>query len=161
MSCRYRFTRWLALVVVSLAVGPNWALAEDEKEPDFPKFEEVTKGMQVRQGFLTLYHDKDKDRLLARVPADLLNERFLATASIVAGPYFASWQWSHTAVYFERMGKKLVLIEADPRYAKGADSELADVIGRTYTDTILTTVEMVTEAPGGDPVHRYGRAVQD
>ncbi|MCP4245918.1 MAG: DUF5117 domain-containing protein [bacterium] len=157
-----RTTIAAAWAAATLIAGPASALAgrpdlakgkpAGEDKPDFPKFDEVTKDMKVTEGLWTLYHDKKKDRLLARIPSKMLDEHFLMASSISAGQFFAGWQWSDAVVYFQRMDKKLVLIEVDPRYARGKGSELEDVIGRTYTDTIMKAVQIQTEAPGGDPV---------
>ncbi|MHC4090423.1 MAG: zinc-dependent metalloprotease [Planctomycetota bacterium] len=152
MRIRNRETPLIAVLTALLAMCVQPAAAGKDDKPDFPKFEEVTKDMAVKEGFWTLYHDQKKDKLLARIPSKMLGQHFLAASSISAGQFFAGWQWMDSVVYFERMDKNLVLIEADPRYAKGKDTELEDVIGRTYTDTILKAVKIVTEAPGGDPV---------
>jgi hypothetical protein len=140
-------TAVVALGLFGLAVSA----AQADDKPEFPKFEEVTKGTEVRDGFLKLYHDKEKDRLFARIPGGMLGKPFLMTVSIADGPVFAGWQWMDVPVYFERFDKQLVLMAADPRYKKGNGSTVADVIARTYTDTIITKVAIKTLA-GGDPV---------
>ena len=130
--------------------------ADEKKKDDFPKFEEVTKDMEVKEGFFTLYYDQKKDTLLGRIPTSMLNEPFLVGVSISKGPRFAGWMLGGDAVYWERHDKKLVLMAADTRHKKGKGSTVEDVIGRTYTDTILKAVDIKTEAPGGDPVIDLG-----
>ncbi|MCH7526203.1 MAG: zinc-dependent metalloprotease, partial [Planctomycetes bacterium] len=130
---------------------------KDKKDKDeFPKFDEVVKDMEVKEGFFTLYYDKKKDTLLARIPKSILGEPFLVSISIAKGPFFAGWMMGGKAVYWKRMDKKLVLMEADTRYKKGKGSTVEDVIGRTYTDFIWKSTDIKTEAPGGDPVIDMG-----
>ncbi len=125
--------------------------AGDDQKPDFPPFDEVTKDMKVREGYFTLYQDEKKDRLLARVSKDKCGKPFLGATSIARGPMFAGWQWVDAPMYWDRHGKQLILMLAEPRYVKGKGSPVEDVIARTYMDTILRAVPIVTEAEG-DPV---------
>ncbi len=128
------------------------ALAQPgQDKPEFPKFEEVTKDMQVREGFLTLYHDEKTDRLLAKIPASMLKKNLFWASSIAQGRNYAGWQWNDGAVYFERVGKNLVLMEADSRYTKGKGSPLGHAIERTYTDAIIRSIPIATLS-GSDPV---------
>jgi Met-zincin/Domain of unknown function (DUF5117) len=146
----------LAGVLLSCVAGPSLAGPDGDKKKkkkdDFPKFEDVTKDMEVKKGFYTLYYDKKKDVLLGRIPKSLLGERHLASLSIPKGPFLAGWMLSGSTVYWERMDKKLVLFQADTRIKKGKGSTVEDVIQRTYTDTILRALDIKTIAPGGDPV---------
>ncbi|HNQ23528.1 MAG TPA: zinc-dependent metalloprotease [Phycisphaerae bacterium] len=146
-------TSWVRLVLLAAFALPAAAVWADE--PEFPKFEEVTKDTKVKEGFLTLYHHEKDDRLLARVPKGLLRQNFLVASSIARGPFFAGWQWNDAAVYFDRVGKKLVLMEADPRYKKGTGSPVDDVISRSYPDNIIRAVPIRTEIDG-DPVIDLG-----
>jgi len=148
-TVRTRLVVFAAMFVAVVGYIPQTAVADDK--PDFPKFEEVTKDMKVKEGFFTLYHDEKQDKLLARIPAGMLEKNFLWATSIDKGPRFASYQWGDGVVYFERIGKKLVLVEADPRYKKSGESGVGDAIARTYTDSIIKAIPIVTEA-GGDPV---------
>ncbi len=132
---------------------------QDKDKPDFPKFEEVTKDMKTVEGFITIYRDDKKDKLFARIPAKTLDKPFLLATSIARGPEYAGWQWVDAAVYWERIDKKLVLMGADPRYTKGKGSTVEDVIARTYTDSIIQTVTIVTEIEG-DPVIDLGKLLK-
>jgi hypothetical protein len=124
----------------------------DDKKSEFPPFNEVTKDMMVREGFFTLYQDEKKDRLLARIPKDKLGKYFLGATSITRGAnMFTGWQWVDAPMYWDRHGKQLILMLAEPRYVKGKGSAVEDVIARTYMDSILRAVPIVTEADG-DPV---------
>ena len=150
-----------AFAVGLLAAGLLLALAADGRadKPEFPDFKEVTKDMKVKEGFITLYHNEKTDELLARIPGGLLDKPFLLAGSIAKGPFFAGWQWDTRAVYFQRIGKQLVLMEADPRYKRGEGSTVADVIARTYQDYIVMAIPIKTMA-GGDPVIDFDRLLK-
>jgi hypothetical protein len=140
-------------------VAPANPLRAEEEKPEFPKFEDSTKDMETIDGFFTLYRDEKKDRLYLRVPAGMLGKKFLWSMSISAGRDYAGWQWNHAAVYFERFDKQLVLMLADPRYVPAEKEPVGDVIRRTYTDTILTSVPILT-LNGSDPVIDLDRVLK-
>lgn len=141
------------------AAGPGGG-GKDGKEgkdkDELPKFEDVTKDMEVKEGFFTLYYDKKKDTLLAQIPKTMLDEPFLVSISIPRGPTFASWMMGEAAVYWQRHNNKLLLMESNTRQDRGKGSTVEDVIGRTYTDAIIRALEVKTEASGGDPVVDLG-----
>lgn len=122
-----------------------------EKKPDFPPFEEVVKDKEVKEGYLTLYFDKKEDKLLARIPAGVMGKNVHVSISISEGPTYANWMLTGGVLRFERMNKKVVVYGVDPRFVKPKDNPITDVIERTYTDSIVTSVDVVTET-GGDTV---------
>ncbi len=122
-----------------------------EKKPDFPPFDEVTEGYVRTDGFFDLYHHKKKDHLLAAVPKSMLGKDFLILTSIAGGPGLAGFMWDSHVARWEMMDDKLVLFEPDLRYAPAKKATVADVVARTYTDTILLSAKIVTKR-GGDPV---------
>jgi hypothetical protein len=115
-------------------------------QPEFPPLQEVTKGYEARRGFLTLYVDMKKHRVLGEVPGNLLGRPFLLAVSI-AGGYYAGWQWDDRMVLWERLDRKLVLVEPEIRYK--AQGTLAEVVKRTYRDRVITSVPILSEGPGG------------
>ncbi|UCG15689.1 MAG: zinc-dependent metalloprotease [Phycisphaerales bacterium] len=144
---------WAFAAIVMLGVaGTARVHAKDAKKSDYPEFKEVTRDMEVKSGFFTLYYDKDQDKLLCRVPKSMLNKPFLLAMTVAGGPVFTGFQWGDAVVHWERLDKQLVLMEADPRYKKAKGHAVEDVVRRTYTDRIVQSVKIVTEAPKGDPV---------
>jgi len=117
--------------------------------PDFPKFEEAMKGyVQVQTTeppFFTLWYDKKTDSLRAQIPGGLIGKRFLIATSLSGGPVATGFQLDHYLAYLERMEKKLVLMQVDPRYAEGGNAPVADVIKRSYGgDIILKSINIIT-----------------
>ncbi len=149
----------LLLTIPAAVAGPDKKDNKEEekkKKPDFPKFEEVTKDMEVTEGFFTLYYDKKTDTLLGKIPSSMLKEPFLLSISIPKGPTYAGWMVGGSAVYWDRLDKKLVLMESDTRYKQAKGSTVEDVVGRTYTDAIVKAIDIKTESPGGDPIVDLG-----
>jgi hypothetical protein len=116
-------------------------------QPEFPPLSEVTKDFEPRRGFINLYVSMKKQRILGEIPGQLLQRPFLLATSI-AGGYFAGWQWDDRMVYWERLDRKLLLVEPELRY-RAQGSTLAEVVRRTYRDTVITSVPILAEGPGG------------
>ncbi len=135
--------------------GAGGGRADKADKDELPKFEDVTKDMEVSEGFFTLYYNKKNDTLLGRIPKSLLNEPFLLSVSIPKGPTFASWMMGSAAVYWERHNNKLLLMESETGHVKDKTGTVEDVVRRTYTDTIIKAIDVKTEN-GGDPVIDFG-----
>jgi hypothetical protein len=140
---------------------------EKKEKPDFPDFAEVTKehkevlGPEGKPGFFPLYHREKDDQLLCVVPNDMLGKNFLVAMSIAGGPGFAGWMWGDRVVQWQEMDKKLVLIEPDLRYKQAKKGEpVADVIERTYTESIVLATPIVTKK-NGSPVIDLGQLFKD
>ena len=123
--------------------------ATPPKKPDFPPLDSVVKGMQAKSApadekpfFYDFYYYLKKGKLLAEIPSSQLNKPFLLYVSIAGGTY-TGFQWEDFMLKWERRDKRLLLVQPEVRY-KAKGGELAEVVRRTYTDTILTTVPIVT-----------------
>lgn len=146
------------------AAGAEAVKKEAEEKPEFPPFEKVTKDFKKvdsadpteDQTFLTLWYNEKDDRLLAEIPKGRLGTDFLMATSVSGGSQFTGFQWGTRMVHWERMGKKLLLVQPDVRYEEGADSTLKDVIRRSFTSQIISTVDILTESPAGNPVVDLG-----
>jgi hypothetical protein len=95
---------------------------------------------------MTLWVDMKKHRVLGEIPGQLLNRPFLLAVSI-AGGYYAGWQWDDRMVTWERLDRKLLLVEPEIRYK--AQGPLADSVKRTYRDRVITSMPILAEGPGG------------
>ncbi|HNQ23527.1 MAG TPA: zinc-dependent metalloprotease [Phycisphaerae bacterium] len=144
--------------LVSQRSGPGEAKG---KEDELPKFDEVAKehkevlGPQGENGLFPLFYREKDDQLLAVVPNKMLKKNFLLASSIAAGPDLAGYMWGSNVVQWHEIDKKLVLIEPDLSNKTDEKSTVADVVGRTYTDRIVTAVPIVCKR-GQDPVIDLG-----
>jgi hypothetical protein len=135
---------WIALIPLLLSsAGP----AAAQGAPEFPPIAEVTKGYEVKRGFITLYINARKQHLLGEIPRSLIERPFLLATSI-AGGFYTGWQWDDKMVKWERLDRRLLLVEPEIRY-KAPGGTLRDVVKRTYRDSVLTSVPIVAEGPAG------------
>ncbi len=151
MMRRMRLAK-IGWVLIALGIAVPVPADEQPEKPDYPKFEDVTKDLEVLTGFLTLYRDTEKDKLLAAVPKAMLKKHFLLASTISGGPAYTGFQWDDGVVYWDRLDRRLVLMAADPRYRKPKGGAVEDVVQRTYTDAIVQSINVVTETKQGDPV---------
>lgn len=135
---------------------------DDEKSGKrFPEFSEVTKDMESSKGFFTLWSypdsakDKDQEKLLCQIPSGLLGENFMLSTSISGGGFFTGFPLDQRVVKWERLDDQLLLIEPETGFVVNG-GEVADVVRRTYPETIRASVKIVTLSPGGDPVIDFG-----
>jgi len=134
----------------------------DEKSGKrFPDFSKVTEDMESSKGFFTLWSypdsakDKDPEKLLCQIPSKLLGENFMLSTSISGGGYFTGFPLDQRVVKWERLDDQLLLIEPETGFVVNG-GEVADVVRRTYPETIRASVKILTVSPGGDPVIDFG-----
>lgn len=144
------------------AAGEAKAESKKDKPKRFPDFAEVTKDMKADEGLFTVYrydpNDKDKDpeKVLLRIPKALLKEDLLFATSISSGGPLTGFQGNDWLVRGEVLDKNFKLVTPDTRFITRDDKTVADVIKRTYGESYLASVPIVTLAPGGDPVIDLG-----
>jgi hypothetical protein len=123
--------------------------ADAAAEKDFPPFEKVTKDYQVQEGFWDLYFRAKDQGLLAVIPQGELERPFLFTTSLSGGAPEAGWQLTSQLVTWERLNKRLVLIEKNVGYRADADRPIADAVARTYSDRVIFSTQILAEGPKG------------
>ncbi len=183
----YQFRRltmgWLALPAALWLAGPAQAQDQaaappgaaaarggpqdaDKKKPRFPEFSDVTKDLKPMEGLFTLYRpdpdDKsaDPEKLLAKIPAKLLNEDLLFATSIASGGNFTGWMWSDYLFRWEVAGDQLKMVVPDTRFIADDGKPVADAIKRTYGASYIASLPIVTMTPGGDVVVDFGRLLK-
>ena len=128
------FLRHCAVILLVCLVSTLWSQAPTAQakpqKPDFPPISKVTKGYEVRKGFITLYVHTKKHRILGQIPQAQLEKPFLLATSI-AGGLFTGWQWDDLMVRWERLNRKLVLVEPEIHH-RASRGTLTEVVRRTY-----------------------------
>jgi len=90
-------------------------------------------GLDHRAGFIDLYVDTDKNRVLAKLPAageDGVSLRFIHTARLTAGlgsnPVGLDRGWGNSGaiVVFRRMGDKVIIEQENLSYRASPDNPL-------------------------------------
>ncbi len=132
------------LLVVALMVVFSLPGEADEE----PSFADRVKGLTSAKGFYTLYAAKKLSKVLGVVPSAQIGKPFLLAVSIARGPY-AGWQWADMLVTWEVQGKKLVLVRPDVRYRARKGTPLAAAVERTYTESVVTSVDVLAKDGSG------------
>lgn len=133
----------------------------DKKPERWPDFKEVTKDMQEIPGLFTLYRyapedkERDPEKLLCRIPKNLLDEDLLLATSISRGGFFTGWMWGDALIRWQIAGNQLKLITPDTNYVQKENDPVTDVVKRTYNERFLAAVPIVTMV-NGDPVIDLG-----
>jgi len=134
---------------------------EKEKPKRFPTIEEATKDMQALEGLFTLYRfdpsdrQRDPERLLAKIPKNLIGEDLLFATSISRGS-LAGWMWNDELFRWEIVGNQLKLTVPDTRFVRPSGAPITEAVNRTYPETYLAAVPIVGMSPQGDVLIELG-----
>ncbi|MBI3725020.1 zinc-dependent metalloprotease [bacterium] len=125
------------------------AAAEEKEEEEFAPFDKSTKGFELTSGFWDLYYKAKDQALLGVIPHAELEKPFLITSSISGGTRYSGWQWFDSLVAWERVGKKLVLVERNVHYRAEPEKPIAEAVLRTYSDRVIGSLPILSESPKG------------
>ncbi|MGF1574104.1 MAG: zinc-dependent metalloprotease [Sumerlaeia bacterium] len=140
-----KFASVLFLSALMAAVSVSSVAQEDE--PKKPTIQEKTKDLEETSGFFTLYRDKEKDELLAKVPRSLIGKEFLIATSLSKGQ-LAGLQTLDLLLRLDRRGDQLILIEPNIFYT--ATGDLKSIVDKSYPDAVLGRFPIIAESPSGD-----------
>ncbi len=150
----------VGLIAVTAVTGVATAQEKGDKaKPDFPKFEEVSKGYEKvvstadgSRPFFGVYLDKKKNQLLAELPSGWSGQRHFIAATQTGGTIFAGLQGPTQYVYWKRYDKRLALISPQLNTRSTGESQSKDSVNAIFTDRVLIDVPIVCMGPGGQPV---------
>jgi hypothetical protein len=123
----------------------------------FPDAKEVTKDMNASEGLFTLYRfdptdkKRDPEKLLAKIPRNLLGEDLLLAMSMSRGR-MAGFMWGDALVRWEIAGKQLRLLTPNLRYVRKAGQPVSEAVERTYNDSFMAAVPIVGMTQQGDVI---------
>jgi hypothetical protein len=123
--------------------------SDGDEEKEFPAFDATTKDYVPAEGFFDLYYRAKDQGLYALVPSSELERPFLFTSSLSGGTPQAGWQISDQLVTWERLGKKLVLVEKNVQHRADPERPIADAVVRTYSDRVILSTPILSESPKG------------
>lgn len=124
----------------------------------FPEAKEVLKDMEAIEGLFTLYRydpkdkNRDPEKLLAKIPRGLLDEDLLFASSIYSGGPMTGYMWNDHLVRWKVVGKYLKMITPDVRYVQKRGEPVTDVVERTYRESFIAAVPIVSMTGGGDVI---------
>ncbi|HZV02908.1 MAG TPA: zinc-dependent metalloprotease [Planctomycetota bacterium] len=139
----------VVLALLAFAIGGgigNHTVAQDVPHPrpvaEFPAFDQVTDGYDTYSGLFTVY--RKKNHLLLEVPEWMQGRPFLLAMSVSGGSTLAGHQVDDIPAVFDRVDKKLLLLEKEVHW-KGDDRKpLGEVVKRTYSDSVRRAVNIQT-----------------
>ena len=138
------------------AATPQAVAKPDEaKKPDAPKpgedkpFDEVVKDMEVSKGLFTFYYKADENKLLMEIPPDQFDKIFIFAATVdrTAGErgLYASQVDSSAAIYFQRVGKTVRMMEKNTRFTAKPGTPEGRSASRSFTDSLLGSAKFVSK----------------
>jgi hypothetical protein len=116
---------------------------ERPKKEEYPRFEDVTDGFEAESGLFTIY--RKKHQLLLEVPEHELGRVFLVAMSVAGGSTLAGHQSGSFAAAFERVDRKVLLVEKEVHWRGDEKKPLGEVVKRTYADHVRRTVNVLTQ----------------
>ena len=115
-------------------------------------------GLDHRAGFLDLYVDESKNRVLAKLPAadeDGVSLRFIHTARLTAGlgsnPVGLDRGWGNggAIVVFRRMGDKVIIEQENLAYRANPNNPLEDrAVRESFARSFIASADIVSHAEG-------------
>lgn len=146
------------------AGAPPAAAGAPAKAPDFPPFDKaiegLTKVVSTADGsnpLYDLYKDEKSGKLLAVLPANFESQLMMIACTVTAGDSEAGVMGPTHYTKWERYDKQLALIAPDFSVRTSSeDKQLKDSVNQLYTGRVLTTVPIVSMAPGNRPVIDLG-----
>jgi hypothetical protein len=146
-----------------LGFSPTSALAESAMGDDFPPFAKTIEGLEkvvsTADGaapLYDLYKNQKTGKLLGVLPRNYESQLVMIACTVsggdpqagVMGPtYYAKWR---------RYDKQLALVLPNLGVRTSGDKQAQDSVNDLFTDRVLVSVPIVSEAPGGRPVIDMG-----
>ena len=135
------------------------AAKKPAKKPDFPPFSKVSKGLtkvvSTTDGATPLYElweNTKEAKLLAVLPRSFEKQLLMIAPTVAAGDEQAGVMGGTIYARWERIGKRLALIEPNFLVRSHGDAESKRSIKQLYADRVILDVPIVAMAPGGKPV---------
>ncbi|MBI3270391.1 MAG: zinc-dependent metalloprotease [Planctomycetes bacterium] len=122
---------------------PRYAGAQEQLK----QLSEVCRGMDRTEGYFHLY--KRGETLYLHITKDKLNRLFLLAVSLAGGPHFAGFQLDDMAVEWDRVENRIVLRRPNLRHRAADGTPLANVIGRTFTSSVIYSAPILAQDGDG------------
>ncbi|MBL8722413.1 MAG: zinc-dependent metalloprotease [Planctomycetes bacterium] len=127
-----------------------------EAKPEFPTFEEVSKGYQpvvASEGaFYALWHRKKDAQLLAELPQNFETQKQMIALARPTGEDLAGLQSGDLYCHWKRYDKRLALVAPNLDTRSSGDQESKDALRKTQADRVLLDTEILCMGPNGQPV---------
>ena len=130
---------FFCLLIISCFQDPVWSAKPAKKEvPKYPKLSDKVKKAEKIEGFFTLYR-KDNN-VYMEVPKDMFKKDFFMYTSLSKGTFggmmLPHWTLSQQTLYFEKIGKSIVLFEKDTYHIAKKGSPISEAVNKAYLDRL-------------------------
>lgn len=132
---------------------------EEEKKPDFPKFEEVAKDFEKvvstadgAQSFYTVWKREKDGQMLAELPRNFEGVKQWFAVTVGSGETYAGLQGGNMYTYWKRYDKRVALMAPEIDTKSTGDQESKDSVEKIFTDRVILDLPIVCIGPGGQPV---------
>ncbi|MCH2135168.1 MAG: zinc-dependent metalloprotease [Phycisphaerales bacterium] len=126
---------------------------------DFPSFDSVSRGysevisnLDGKPGMYTLFVDKKNNKVLAELPRNFGRQNVFVAYTVSGGVGQAGVQTGDLYGRWERIGKRLALIEPNFDTRTTGDSQSRAGHKRVFTDRVILDVPILANGPKGGPV---------
>ncbi len=143
--------------------GVSAPLQAQKADSDFAPFDKTIEGLTKvvsttdgSSGLYDLYKDDKTGKLLTVLPKNYESQMLMIACTVSGGDPQAGVMGPTYYVKWKRYDKQLALIMPNLAVRTTGDKQAQDSIKQLFTDTVLLTVPIVSEAPGGRPVIDFG-----
>lgn len=163
---KHRSTKRRLLVALAcsalLSSAPLSSFAQEAPPADrMPKLEDVVKDMKAVEGLFTLYRfdpsdvTRDPSKLVAVIPATLLNKDLMLATSISRGSMFG-FPVGTDLVRFEVSGNLLLLVAPDMTVKPSKGQAIEGAVEATYQPRYLAAMPILSRTQRGDVAVDFG-----
>ena len=132
---------------------------EEEKKPDFPKFEEVAKDFEKvvstadgARSFYTVWTREKDGQMLAELPQNYSTIKQWFAVTVGSGETYAGLQGGNMYTYWKRYDKRIALMAPEIDTRSTGDQESKDSVNKIFTDRVILDLPIVCIGPSGQPV---------
>ena len=128
-----------------------WCAKSSKKElPKYPKLSDKVKKAEKIDGFFTLY--RQDNHVYMEVPKAMLKKEFFMYTSLSKGTFggmmLPHWTLSQQTLYFEKIGKSIVLFEKDTYHIAKKGSPISEAVNKAYLDGLKHNFRIVAADKG-------------
>ena len=147
-------SRFNFLVLILLFIffqDPIWGAKSSKKEPPkYPKLSDKVKKAEKIDGFFTLY--RQDNSVYMEVPKAMLKKDFFMYTSLSKGTFggrmLPHWTLSQQTLYFQKIGKSIVLFERDTYHIAKKGSPISEAVNKAYLDKLKHSFRIIAASKG-------------
>lgn len=159
MAHAHKIGRSLITAAAFTMIAAGTTVGQEEKKPDFPKFEDVAKDFEKvvstadgAQSFYTVWTREKDGQMLAELPRNFEKQKQWFAMTVGSGETYAGLQGRDMYVYWKRYDKRIALMAPEIATRSTGDQESKDSVEKIFTDRVILDLPIVCMGPNGQPV---------